>query len=100
MNNISKYLGFAIKSNSAIIGQDAIKKTKLKILLIIVCASATKNLMDLATRYATATKSPLIIVENLSVISHIENCKIIALTNENLKNAILQQNNEYKKYEE
>lgn len=100
MNNLSKYLGFAIKSNSVIIGQDAVKKAKQRILLIIVCASATKNLMDLAIRYATAKKSKLIIVEDLSNISHIDNCKIMALTNENLKNTILQQNNEYKIYEE
>lgn len=99
-NNIDKYIGFAIKSNSAIIGQDAIKKTKQKILLIILCDTASKNLIDLASRYAKTHKSPLIIVNDLSKISHIDNCKIIALSNENLTSAILLQTNEYKTYEE
>ena len=90
MNKIKTYVGFAIKSNKVLIGQSTIKSNKNKqIYCILVCSSASENLVDLAKRVAEKNNCQAIVVENLEMLTHKEGLKIIAITDENLGNAII-----------
>lgn len=93
IQKMASYIGFCLKSAQCVIGQDRIKSCKDKIHLIILCPSASRNLTELALNAAEKKKccciKPDILLENLT---HIENCKIIAITNPELALAILDQN--------
>lgn len=96
MTNIEKYLGFAIKSGEIIRGQDKIKVAKNKYFVLVLCRSASENLINLAKNVANKKNIKLIMVDDLFAISHIENCKILAVTNSSLAKEILKQTEEYK----
>lgn len=95
MTNIEKYLGFAIKSGEIIRGQDKIKTTKDRFYVLILCRSASANLVNLARNVATKRGIKLIMVDDLFSLSHIENCKILAVANLSLAKEILKQTEEY-----
>lgn len=98
MNNLIKtYVGFSIKSNNVVIGQDQLKNTNKKVKLIMICPTASNNLVDLATRLAEKFDCKLIETdENLENYVFKENCKLIGLTNESLVKAILNVKDAYK----
>lgn len=91
MNKLIKtYLGFSIKSRAVIIGQDKLKSTKEKVLLIMYCPTASQNLVDLALRLADKYKcKALKSDETLEEYTSIEGCKIIGVTNQSLASAII-----------
>jgi len=90
MKKISSYVGFAIKSRNVLVGQSIIKQNKTKqIYCIILCSSASENLINLAQNVATKQNCKIITVDNLEEITHKDGIKIIAITDENLGNAII-----------
>ena len=90
MNKINTYVGFAIKARKVLVGQSQIKQNKTKqIYCILVCSSASENLVDLAKNVATKQNCSVIKVENLEEITHKSGLKIIAITDESLGNAII-----------
>lgn len=91
MNKIISYIGFAIKSNSYIAGQTAIKESKKTIYLILLSNDSTSNLIDLAKNTATKHKCEVIHCKNnLQELTHLPNVKIFAITNESIAKAIIQ----------
>ncbi len=93
MNKIVSYLGFAIKANKIVVGQSAIKRTLKQLHLIMVCSTASQNLKDLAKNVAAKQKCACIeSQQQLDSLTHLENIKILALTDESLSKAII---NEY-----
>ena len=89
MNKISSYVGFAIKSRNVLIGQSKIKQNRDKqIHCILVCSSASENLVDLAHNVANKQNCEVISVKSLEDITHKDGIKIIAITDENLGKAI------------
>jgi len=90
MNKISSYVGFAIKSRKVLVGQSIIKQNRDKqIYCILLCKSATENLLNLAQNVAKKQNCELIIVESLEEVTHKDGIKIIAITDENLGKAII-----------
>lgn len=93
MNKIISYLGFANKANKMIVGQSAIKRTLKQLHLIMVCQTASENLKNLANNVATKHGCACIqCQQELDSLTHLENIKILALTDESLSKAII---NEY-----
>ncbi len=90
MEKIISYLGFARKSNNIIIGQSTLKTTTKTVYLIMVCSSATDNLKNLAHNLAKKHDCPIVIINGmLSELTHLDNVKIIGLTDYNLSKAII-----------
>jgi len=90
MNKIVSYLGFAKKSKNIITGQTALKRTKKKLHLILVCKTASDNLKNLAKNLANNNDCCAIMMNiELSHLINEENIKILALTDENLSKAII-----------
>ncbi len=90
MNKIVSYVGFARKANKLLTGQTHLKHTKEKLYLILVCCSATDNLKNLAKNLAEKNGCECIITNiPLEKLTNIEKIKIVALTDENLSKAII-----------
>lgn len=90
MNKVESYIGFAIKAKKIITGQSLLKHSKEKFYLVLVCSSASKNLINLATNIAQKNECELIVSNILlDEVSHIKDVKIMAITDENLSQAII-----------
>ena len=95
MNKIVSYLGFAQKSNNCITGQTALKRTTKQLYLIIVCATASDNLKNLAKNLANKHNCQCIISKvELEKLLNKRDIKIVGLTDENLSKAIIQNKDE------
>ena len=90
MNKVISYIGYAIKSRKIIVGQSLIKRSKDNIYCILVDVSASQNLIDLAKNVANKNSCTYIVVENLEILTHIKDIKIIAITDESLGRAIVE----------
>ncbi len=92
MHKIEKYLGFCKKSNSIIYGFDNIKKEKKQIFGILLCSSANEKLKLQINHICETRKIKLKVLKDLTIdeLLNTNNCKVIALTNENLSKAILE----------
>lgn len=90
MQKIISYLGFANKSNKLIAGQTPLKHCTKTLYLVMVCGSASQNLLDLANNVAKKHNCECIVTNcPLSELTNIENVKIVGLTDENLSKAII-----------
>jgi len=90
MNKIISYIGFAIKSKKVISGQTPVKITREQLHLVLVCSSASDNLKNLAKNVATKHGCEYIVTKpKLEDLTHMKDIKIIALTDENLSRAII-----------
>ena len=90
MNKIRSYIGFAIKSNSILMGQSKIKHYNKQIDLIVLSNDATDNLKNLAKNVAIKKQCNTIILNcKLEDLINTSNIKIIAITNLDLANGIL-----------
>jgi ribosomal protein L30E len=87
---LTTYLGFAIKSGSAVFGLDGIKKAD-KIKVIIYSSNASENTVKEIRYYAGKKICALIRVEDadLGELVKRNNCKVIAVTDANLANGII-----------
>lgn len=91
MNKIISYIGFAIKSNKLLSGQSLLKRTTKKLNLVLVCSSASQNLKDLALNIAKKNQCEVIITKPLlEDLTHIKNVKIVAILDEFLSKAIIE----------
>ena len=91
MNKIISYLGFAKRSNNLITGQTALKKSKEKFSLILVCSTASENLVNLAKNLSIKHNCQYIITKiNLSELIKEKDIKIVGLMEENLSKAIIE----------
>ena len=90
MNKIISYLGFAQKSNSCIYGQTALKKTYKQLHLVLVCKTASENLINLAKNLAIKHNCAYIVSNvELDKLIKFSDVKILGLTDENLSKAII-----------
>ena len=97
MSKIESYLGLSRKSAQIVIGQDNLKRYSNKLHLIVICPSASKNLLDLSIRLSEKFNCKLIqTLFPVEQIIHIDGCKIVGLTSSSLASAILNNTNEYK----
>ena len=90
MKKIVSYLGFAIKSNKIVYGQDNLEKYHKKMYLILVCHTAKEKMIDFAKAKAKDLGCKLAMTnDDLSILISRDNCKILGITNESLSSAVL-----------
>ena len=88
IDKTKSYIGFAIKSNSILFGSDSIEKKHKKNMLIILCSSVNEKVKNNMLKIG----APTVVLKNNVLLSQLverANVKVIALTNENLSNAVL-----------
>ena len=95
-DKIGSYIGFAIKARNVLFGQYTIENYKKHVYLLIVCESAKKNTIKSALNLKEKFNAPLITTKGILLddVVYKQNCKIIAITNKNLADAILKNLNE------
>ena len=90
MNKVISYLGFAKRANKIITGQTALRKTKLSLTLVLVCSSASENLVNLAKNLAVKHNCEYIITKiSLAELIKQPDIKIVGILDENLSKAII-----------
>ncbi|MBR4998629.1 MAG: hypothetical protein IKY10_01995 [Clostridia bacterium] len=91
MNKLISYLGFAQKSNNCVMGQTALKKSIKKFHLVMVCKTASENLINLAKNLANKHNCNCVVSPTeLEKLLNKTDIKIVGLTDENLSKAILE----------
>jgi len=90
-SKISAYIGFAVKSGNAVFGVDALERFKGKIYLIIFSSDMADNSLKKAAALAEKFSAPMISGEKNAVeeAAHKINCKLVAIKDKNLSEAIL-----------
>ncbi len=90
MGDIRSYLGFAVRSGNILYGIDSIQASNKKKYAMVICRSASENLVGKATAYANKNNIPLIYSEEpLEFNVNRFNCKLIAITDVNLAKAVI-----------
>lgn len=93
MGKIETYLGFAIKSNKIIYGLDNIVQYKKAIKLFVLCNTASANLEKESIFYANKKCVKIIKTEQkLETLINKINCKLVAILDRNLADAIIKCN--------
>ncbi len=93
-SKILSYLGFAKKSGNLRTGVNTVSTLK-KAYALIICSGASENTVNEAKKLSQKFFCPLI-VSRLSVeeLTGKENCKLMAVTDENLAKAIIDNTDE------
>ena len=83
------FIGFAIKARKVKMGVNAVATLK-RAELLIVCHTASENTVKDAASLAKKLKAKLFVLNeiNLSEVTFKENCKLIAITDKPLSEAI------------
>ena len=84
------YIGFAIKARKLRTGITAVGTLNKDVYLIILCSTGEKNARKEAEKLAEKHKAPLVesLKFTLEAITGKENCKVAAVTDEHLAQAI------------
>ena len=90
-NKIFSYFGFAKKSGNLRTGLNVVSELKKRAYLIAVCRSASENTKKDAAKCARKYGCALVesATDDLSSFVGKDNCKIVAVTEEHLADAIL-----------
>lgn len=90
-SKISAYIGFAVKSGGAVFGADALERFKGKIYLVIFSSDLAENSVKKAVALAKKFSVPVLEGKENSVEEavHKTNCKLVAIKDKNLSEAIL-----------
>ena len=91
MADIGSYIGFAVRSGKIIYGIDNIEASRKRKYALVLCITASGNLVKNAVRYAEINDIPLVTTMHpLEDIVYKHNCKIIALLDRNLAKAVIE----------
>lgn len=90
MNKIGGLIGVARKAGFVIVGQDNLKNYGKKLYAILLDNTAGNSLIREMTFLAEKKNIPLQMVENLSELVSIENCKVVGIKNKQMSNEILE----------
>ncbi len=95
-DKIHTYIGFAQKAGKFRLGVNAIYTLKGIVPLLLLCDSASENTKKEAKKIAKKYNSAIVLVKNekLEDIFYKENCKLAAILDQSLANAILDNLNE------
>ena len=89
-NKIESYLGFCIRARKIAMGSGTIDMLKNGIYLVIVCSTCSQNCFKLALKYKKRFCCPLIVCKcGLENSLHKSGCKIAAIKDKNLAEAII-----------
>lgn len=86
------YIGFALRARKVRSGVNAISTLKGNVYVLIICKSASENTFDDAIKLSKKFNAPLVISNTYKVqdLVNKENCKLLAIQDESLGNAVLQ----------
>ncbi|MCI5819179.1 MAG: hypothetical protein MRZ86_01135 [Acidaminococcus sp.] len=83
---IVTYLGFAQKAGKVVLGVDNITKKKKRYPLILVCDSASERTKKEILNFGGTS---VFETSNVAELANKQGCKVIAVVDENLANAII-----------
>ena len=86
---IEAYLGFALRANRLALGLNTIETLKKGVYCILLEEDAAKNSYKQARKLRARHNCPLVIVKGLGALVKREGCKVVALQDESLAGAIL-----------
>lgn len=88
---IISYIGFAARANKIVFGTDRIL-VRPRVPVIVLSGNAAENTTKKISSYAEKSKSPVVILENVTLeeILKKNNCKVVAVTDRELANAIIE----------
>lgn len=86
------FIGFALRARKVRTGVNAIQTLKGNVKVLIICHTASENTFSDAVKLAKKFNSPLIVSNTYKVEDLVrkENCKLLAIQDESLGNAVLQ----------
>ena len=90
------FIGFAIKARKVKMGVNAVKTLK-RAELLIVCSTATENTLKESVSLSKRLLAKLLVLNDVKLEEVVfkENCKLIAITDKALANAILSSNDSH-----
>ncbi len=89
-NNVKTYLGFAVKKGSVIYGLDAMERQNKAPYAVLLCPTAAQNTAKKTAEYCKARHVRLLRCdEPLAPVVYKTNCKVLAVTDQGLAQAIL-----------
>ena len=90
-SKVQTFLGFAIKARKYRVGLNTIATLK-NVNLLVICKTISENSKKEAEKLAKKFKCPLLETKDvmLSELIHIEDTKIMAITDKNLANAVIE----------
>lgn len=88
---IESYLGFCLRARKIVLGSGSVDLLKNDVHLIIVCSTASENTFKLAVKFKNRHSCPLMVCKvGLENAVHKEGCKIAAVRDKNLAQAIVE----------
>lgn len=89
-NKVLAYIGFCFKANKIILGSSTISVFKGHIYLLILDGKAEKNSKRYAIKFKNKFNCPLLICkDNFEEVCKKPLCRLVAITDKNLADAIL-----------
>ena len=87
---VETYLGFCLRARKITLGSGSIDTLKKGVYLVIVCSTASENTFKLALKYKNRFSCPLMVCKvGLENAVHKEGCKLAAVRDTELANAII-----------
>lgn len=90
-NKIEAYLGFALKAGRLVLGLNSIETLKKGVYCLLLDEGAAKNSHKSARRLKIRFACPLIITKDLGALVKREGCKLAAVKDFSLAEAILRE---------
>lgn len=90
------FIGFAIKARKVRCGVNAVSTLK-KAELLIVCSTSSENTFKDAIKLSKKLSAQLLVLNDIKLedVVYKENCKLIAILDKSLSNAILNSNDSH-----
>ena len=90
-NKIEAYLGFALRAGKLTLGLNSIETLKKGVCCLLLDEGAAKNSHKEARKLKVRFACPLIIVKDLGALIKREGCKVAAVKDSSLADAILKE---------
>lgn len=88
-SKLQSYLGFSIRAGKLVTGVNAIECTHKRIYALVMCKSAAKNTRKDAEKLRDRLQVPLCIADDLAELVKKENCKLCAMLDRSLAEAVI-----------
>lgn len=88
-NKLHAYIGFARRAKKLAVGVNAVKAVRGKVYLLLLDKDASENTKKEAESLGRRFSCPLIAVENLEKFTGRPMCKLAAMQEENLAQAVI-----------
>ena len=90
-NKIEAYLGFALRAGKLVLGLNSIQTIKKGVYCLLLDEGAAKNSHKEARKLKERFACPLIIIKDLGALIKREGCKVAALKDSSLAEAVLRE---------